>query len=144
MFLFEAVLSHSQVTLFKTDVLVVFFHHGLSRQAGLSSVHLTTYISDGLHTQSLQSKVILNRRKETGDFGWQANTFNVVSQQLPTLCLKVVWICSRKVIEVGFAQGLAVLTSRWESLFYFYPVLNCGPGQRSQYSDSLRAGRSRD
>jgi hypothetical protein len=85
MFLFEAVHSRSQVvTLCKADVLVVLFHHGLSRQARLCSVHPTTFTSDTLHTQSLQSQYILYREKETGDLGWQANTFNVVSQLRPT------------------------------------------------------------
>jgi hypothetical protein len=44
---YEAVLSQGQVILqCKTDVLVVFFHHGFSRPAGLSNVHLPTFTID--------------------------------------------------------------------------------------------------
>ena len=79
MLLYEALLSQSQVIWqCKTDVMVVFFRHGLSRQAGLSSVHLSTLTSDAL-TRS--GSTVLNKGNEAEDLGWQANTFNAISQQ---------------------------------------------------------------
>jgi hypothetical protein len=79
MLLYEALLSQSQVIWqCKTDVMVVFFRHGLSRQAGLSSVHLSTLTSDAL-TRS--GSTVLNKGNEAENLGWQANTFNAISQQ---------------------------------------------------------------
>jgi len=58
--------------------MVVFFHHGLSRQAGLSNVHLPTFTSDALTHSDC---IVLNKGNEAEDLGWQANSFNAVSRQ---------------------------------------------------------------
>jgi hypothetical protein len=68
MLLYEAVLSQSQVIWqCKADVLVVFFHHGLSRLAGLSNVHLPTFTSDAL---TPSESTVLNKGNEAGCLGW--------------------------------------------------------------------------
>jgi hypothetical protein len=73
MFLYEAVLSQNQVIcLCKADVSAEFFQHDHQH----SQLML-------LHTQSLQSLTVLDKRNEAGDLGWQADTLNDVSRQHP-------------------------------------------------------------
>jgi hypothetical protein len=64
-----------------------------------------------LHTQSLQSLIVLNKGNEAGDLGWRSTLLELYLDSILLMWLKFVWICSRKVIEVGFAQGLVVLTT---------------------------------
>jgi hypothetical protein len=61
-----------------------------------------------LHPHSLQS---LTRELKLEILGGRPTLSVLYLDSILLMCLKVVWICSRKVTEVGFAQDLVVLTT---------------------------------
>jgi hypothetical protein len=98
-FLVEMQLSTSGlVKLPKTDVPVIFFYHGLNRSAFLSSVDLTTFAMDSVHTWNPQFQVIFQRAKPI--------LLMLCLDSILLISFKVIWMFSGKVTEVGISFGL--------------------------------------